>query len=267
MSKIATNSFVRFCGGCGASISFLRDGVVIKKCGSCGEWVFTNHQGVNPVVEPYLFVDTHLDVCMVDGVSDWQKQNPGWPLIKKGEINMPYGDVEPKQYCCPHTAPDVMLPGLLDSPLKCKIYRINKSNPLPEQANWLDAGYDVFASENVEFGLGETKLVPLGIIAEAPKGYHFKLFIRSSIPYKRGFCIANSVGIIDSEYCGPKDEIQIMLRAPYAGTKFDLREHVITAGERIGQLILERNVGIEWDEQDSPDFAESSRGGFGSSGE
>lgn len=171
--------------------------------------------------------------------------------------------------------------------MKVKIYRINKDLPLPKQANDGDAGFDVFASGDYLFTTDEISLIPLGIIAEAPKGFHFKLCLRSSMAYKRGFSLANGVGIIDHQFCGPKDEIKIMLKSPSLqwleqkgyvliekGERFDIVINqkgyqelmLIKKGERVGQLILEKNNEIDWVEQDSEDFAGKSRGGFGSSG-
>lgn len=142
-----------------------------------------------------------------------------------------------------------------------KIYRINKDIPLPSQANDGDAGWDVYSSEDVYFKPLEIKLVPLGIIAQAPKGYHFKLCIRSSIALKKGFVQPNCPGIIDSKYCGEKDEIKMILK------NVDMFfPNSIKKGERIGQLILEKNNDIEWIEQEDANFAGESRGGFGSSG-
>ena len=146
--------------------------------------------------------------------------------------------------------------------MKVKIHRICKDNPLPTQANPGDAGYDVYASEDVVFEEpGYIRFVPLGIIAQAPKGYHFKLCIRSSMAAKRGFILANSVGVIDNLFSGPDDEIKMIIQ--YTGGFFP---DIIKKGERVGQLILEKNNEIEWDEQEDRNFAQVSRGGFGSSG-
>jgi dUTP pyrophosphatase len=155
--------------------------------------------------------------------------------------------------------------------MKVRIYRICKDNPLPSQANSGDAGWDCYAAEDVVFSPGQIKLVPLGIIAEAPEGYHFKLCIRSSMAFKRGFTVANAPGIIDHRYSGEKDQIQAILQAPsvQTGDKLGLQgsTDIIKKGERVAQLILEKNNDIEWDEQDVPNFRSESRGGFGSSGQ
>jgi len=143
-----------------------------------------------------------------------------------------------------------------------RIYRINKNNPLPSQANSGDAGMDVYCSETTIFKPGEKKAVPLGIIVEAPMGYHFKLCIRSSVAFKRGFKLVNSVGIIDSGFSGPEDEVKILLEAP--SNIFE--EVILEEGERLGQLLLEKNETIVWEEQEDRDFNKTSRGGIGSSG-
>lgn len=148
--------------------------------------------------------------------------------------------------------------------VKVKIYRICKENPLPTQANPDDAGWDVYAAKKISFcEPGEIKLVPLGIIAQAPKGFHFKLCVRSSV--SKTFSQPNAPGIIDFRYSGTDDEIKIMLKAPDAdeGHFWPIE---IEQGDRVGQLILERNNHIEWDEQENRDFGGESRGGFGSSG-
>ena len=145
--------------------------------------------------------------------------------------------------------------------MRVRIYRLDKSVPLPTQANPNDAGWDVYAAEEVAFYCGDTRLVSLGIIAEAPPGWHFELLIRSSMAWKQKFRLANSVGIIDTKFSGKNDIIKMILE--YKGNSMQ----TIKKGDKIGQLILAQNQNIEWDEQDSPDFTgRDSRGGFGSSG-
>lgn len=166
--------------------------------------------------------------------------------------------------------------------MKCRIYRINKNNPLPARAHSTDAGWDVYASEDVKFFEDQTKLVPLGIIAEAPVGFYWQLVLRSSMAIKRGFSLGNSIGIIDSSFSGEKDEIKAIIKAPANFNSLpNLSDRLcengvcdkicsgkeylmIKSGERIGQLILQKVIDFEWDEQEERDFVGQSRGGFGS---
>jgi len=76
------------------------------------------------------------------------------------------------------------------------------------------------------------------------------------------------VGIIDEDYCGPEDEVKVALIKHYNPAEPADQSFVIEKGTRIAQLIFEKNEfpEIEWVEQDNPDFAGETRGGFGSTG-
>ena len=180
--------------------------------------------------------------------------------------------------CTTCAAPPLLLDGVLPAgyweqggtwfppTTRCRIHKLHGDLPLPAQANFGDAGWDLVAADTVTFDPLQIKLVPLGIIAEAPLGYHFKLFLRSSMA-KKGWSLANSVGIIDSSYAGPEDEIKALIRAPKPTWNNLATEYfTIERGQRICQLILEKNNDIVWDVQENRDFAGKSRGGFGSSG-
>jgi dUTP pyrophosphatase len=153
--------------------------------------------------------------------------------------------------------------------MKIRIHRKYKDVPLPERKTPRSAGLDVYAAEQVELLPGKVALVPTGLIIESPPGYFFKIHIRSGFSVKYGICLANDVGIIDEDYCGPQDEVKIALVRLYNPN--DLQKDqpfVIEKGTRIAQIIFEKNTlrQIEWEEMDSPDFAGKTRGGFGSTG-
>jgi dUTP pyrophosphatase len=84
------------------------------------------------------------------------------------------------------------------------------------------------------------------------------IFARSSTPLKRGLMIANGVGIIDSDYCGPTDEVKI------AVMNFTDAPVTVNAGDRIAQGLLLAAPQVEWDE--ATELAAKSRGGFGGTG-
>ncbi|NOX37900.1 MAG: dUTP diphosphatase [Calditrichaeota bacterium] len=153
--------------------------------------------------------------------------------------------------------------------MKIRIYRKDKSVPLPERKTSRSVGLDVYAAETVVVRAGEVVLVPTGLIIESPPGYYFKIFIRSGFAVKYGVSLANDVGIVDEDYCGPEDEVKIALVRHYNPHNPQNDEPlIIEKGTRIAQIIFEKNAlpDIEWDEQDSPDFAGKTRGGFGSTG-
>jgi dUTP pyrophosphatase len=145
--------------------------------------------------------------------------------------------------------------------LKVKVYRENKEISLPTKANDTDAGWDIYLPQNIYLKPGDWSLVNLGIICGAPEGYHFKLLLRSSAAVKRGLRQLNAVGIVDSGYTGPSDYWKIPIKND---TDKELK---LKAGERIAQMLLEKNEDFFLEEQSDKNFAGESRNGFGSTGE
>lgn len=64
---------------------------------------------------------------------------------------------------------------------------------------------DLRCAEDVEMGFGEYKLISLGVSIELPAGYEAVVAPRSSTFKKYGIILANSLGVIDSRYCGDND--------------------------------------------------------------
>ena len=95
------------------------------------------------------------------------------------------------------------------------------------------------------------------IAVEIPEGYVGLLFPRSSVS-KTPLILANSVGVIDSNYRGP-----IKLRFKHTGEN---GSEPYKSGDRVGQLVIMPVPTIELKEVG--DLSETSRGdgGFGSSG-
>ena len=80
----------------------------------------------------------------------------------------------------------------------------DKGINLPVRKTKNSAGYDIEAAEDCvvpAFKLGQKPtLVKTGLKAYCPPDEFYMLCNRSSNPAKRGLVMANSVGIIDSEY-------------------------------------------------------------------
>jgi dUTP pyrophosphatase len=105
---------------------------------------------------------------------------------------------------------------------------------------------------------GEVTLVPTGLVIGVPAGHFLGIFARSSTPLKRGLMVANGVGIVDSDYCGPKDEIKIEV------VNFTHAPVTVRKGDRLAQGVILPFVRAEWLE--SAEAPGSTRGGFGSTG-
>jgi dUTP pyrophosphatase len=142
-------------------------------------------------------------------------------------------------------------------PMTVRITRIHPDAVLPEYQTAEAAGFDLAAVESVTIQPGRVALIPTGLVIRVPVRMFLGIFARSSTPLKRGLMVANGVGVIDSDYCGPKDEIKI------AVMNFTDTEVSVKAGDRIAQGILLEAPRVEWAEAETADV---SRGGFGSSG-
>jgi dUTP pyrophosphatase len=126
-------------------------------------------------------------------------------------------------------------------------------NPnIPQRQTPGSAGYDLEASETAVLQPNKPTLVPTGLTADIPEDEFLAIYIRSSLALKRGIFLANSVGIIDSDYFG--NHIQVML------INMTNQPQTIEAGERIAQGIFQKYL-ITWN--DHP-IKEQRSGGFGS---
>ncbi|MFH1218698.1 MAG: dUTP diphosphatase [Candidatus Peregrinibacteria bacterium] len=142
--------------------------------------------------------------------------------------------------------------------MKVKIKRIDKGLPLPVYETDGSVGFDIVARENIEVGGKEIGMVPSNLIVEVPKGYMLVVASRSSTPSKKGLLPPHGFGIIDHDYCGPDDEVKVLV--------YNFTEGVvkISRGEKIAQGVFVRIDKFEWEEVDQ--VKNGSRGGFGSTG-
>jgi dUTP pyrophosphatase len=139
-----------------------------------------------------------------------------------------------------------------------RIRRLDPTVELPRYATAGSAAFDLAASEVTTIAAGEVRLVPTGLVIEVPPGMFLGVFARSSTPLKKGLMVANGVGVVDSDYCGPTDEIKVpVINVTSAPVE-------IQKGDRIAQGILLPSPQIEWEEVE--ELAAASRGGFGGTG-
>ncbi len=141
--------------------------------------------------------------------------------------------------------------------LTVTITRIHPAAVIPEYQTKDAAGFDLAAVADVTVEPGRVALIPTGLVIRVPLRMFLGIFARSSTPLKRGLMIANGVGVIDPDYCGPADEVKI------AVMNFTGEPVTVRAGDRIAQGILLNAPRVEWAEGRP---GETSRGGFGSSG-
>ena len=113
-------------------------------------------------------------------------------------------------------------------------------------------GYDLVASEDVNFSSGQYGLVPLGIRIKPPKGFYIKVVPRSSTFKRYGLIMANSVGVIDEDYCGPND--LYYFPAIYLPEFDENRRFCLKKGTAIAQAILEKKMLNQFEEVGEDEF-------------
>ncbi|MCH4178473.1 MAG: dUTP diphosphatase [Megasphaera sp.] len=134
----------------------------------------------------------------------------------------------------------------------------DKNIHLPVRKTANSAGYDIEAAETVVLPPHVVTIVPTGLKAYMKQDEYLSIFIRSSLAFKRGLMLANSTGIIDSDYYDNADnEGHIMIA--YCNTK-DV-PYTIEKGDRIGQGIFMKYLTVDHDEA-----AGVRTGGIGSTG-
>lgn len=144
-----------------------------------------------------------------------------------------------------------------------KIYCEDK-HCLPERAHPTDAGLDLRAACDYELSPNNVVLVRTGIRLEIGKGYAGFIYPRSGLASKKGITLANTVGIIDSDYRG-----EIMCAITWTGvgsagnpySRYRIRKY-----DRIAQLVIQKI----WIGQpiviDELSETERGEGGFGHTG-
>lgn len=146
-----------------------------------------------------------------------------------------------------------------------KVYftTINSNATLPRSNFRNDAGYDIFASENITIPPESIRVVSTGLQMQMEEKYVSgltcvaKICSRSGLAAKHGVFVLNAPGIIDSGYRG---EIKVILY------NTEHVPHDIKIGDRIAQILFEKVFKPEIVLVERLDQTERGNGGFGSTG-
>jgi len=128
---------------------------------------------------------------------------------------------------------------------------------LPRRATQGSAGYDFFSPVGFELQPGQTILLPTGVRARMDEGWALFLYPRSGLGFKYRLQLNNTVGVIDSDYFGAKNEGHIMLKL--TNDSNEGRVLVVRAGDAVAQGVF-MPFGITVDD----DATAERTGGFGS---
>lgn len=123
----------------------------------------------------------------------------------------------------------------------------------PTRAHDTDAGYDLYAAEDVTIPRGECRTVRTGIAVVLPVDTYGRIAPRSSVSLNNVFVNA---GVVDRGYTG---ELRVVLAA--MGD-----DYVVVRGAKIAQLILERIATPPVEILSALPETRRGSGGFGSTG-
>lgn len=139
-----------------------------------------------------------------------------------------------------------------------RVTRIRDNVEIPQYQTAGAAGFDLAAAVEVTLEPNQIGMIPTGLVIATPPGHVFLLCSRSSAPKKFGISPPHGLGIIDQDYCGPEDEVCVLVR------NITDRPVTIAAGTRVAQGLIVPVVQVAFEEGEA---ATQSRGGFGSTGQ
>lgn len=138
--------------------------------------------------------------------------------------------------------------------------KIGSEIKAPFYATAGSAGMDLCACIDAPLLLkkGEILLIPTGIAIEIPENTCAAfIYARSGLSIKHGICLANGVGVIDSDYRG---EIKVGL------INLGSEDYLINPGERIAQMVFSPICLAEMVQKEELTGTQRGEGGFGSTG-
>lgn len=149
--------------------------------------------------------------------------------------------------------------------------KLDEGATMPSYSKVGDSGLDLVAT-SVEYQDWDGIMVcKTGVYVEIPEGYTGLLFPRSSVSNKY-YSLANSVGVIDSNYRGEIIfKFRTALHAVTTFRKLDYNHvHVphkgYAVGDRVGQLVIIKTPVITLNQVTELSDTNRGDGGFGSSG-
>jgi dUTP pyrophosphatase len=142
--------------------------------------------------------------------------------------------------------------------LKIKFKKKDESSKLPYKGSLNAACYDVYA-HSVKVERPNKIVVGLGFSTEIPPGFKGVIVPRSSIA-KTNWFLANSIGVIDSDYRGE----WMMVLKTLESVVYDALPFAIN--DRCAQIYFEKVNDVEFEEVDELTDTIRGEGGFGSTG-
>jgi dUTP pyrophosphatase len=142
--------------------------------------------------------------------------------------------------------------------MNIKIKLLSPQAKMPVYATAGSACFDIATvDDNVDIRPGSWAVLGTDLAFEIPPGHVMMVYSRSGHGFKNGIRLANSVGVIDSDYRG---ELKIKLHNDSS------RVFSVNCGDRIAQAMIVPVSQVQFNAVDNLGTTERGAGGFGSTG-
>lgn len=142
-------------------------------------------------------------------------------------------------------------------PITVKFKALRPDVCVPTKATDDAACYDLVLPDDIVLPPQQVTKVGLGFAMELPKGYHAKLFLRSSTGKNTRLRLGNGTGIIDADYrgevCALIDNISGLFARAFKG-------------DRLVQMMIDKNIAVSFVPTEELEETKRGAGGFGSTG-
>ena len=171
--------------------------------------------------------------------------------------------------------------GVIKRVVQVPIELTSEDAQIPKYANLGDGAVDLYSPADYTINPGETIIIPCDIKVALPYGYAFLIHPRSGTSAKTKLRVANSVGLIDSQYKGVIGVIIENIEPPIKDITYEFddngkpvltsvlhgQSYTISKGERFAQMrLVEVPTANFFQVESVAGIGDDRGGGFGSSG-
>lgn len=171
--------------------------------------------------------------------------------------------------------------GVMKRVISVPIELTSENAKIPKYAHLGDGAVDLYSPADYVIKPGETIIIPCDIKVALPYGYAFLIHPRSGTSAKTKLRVANSIGLVDSQYKGIIGVIVENIEPPIKDISYEFddkgrpiitsiehgKTYYIGKGERFAQMRLVEVPTVNFYQVQSVDgIGEDRGGGFGSSG-